>query len=326
MNEEHKIEMDELISLYLDGEATQRQETELKRLMQHDSLVQDRVKALKHQQQTLNALPVETAPENLLDDIRCEMERKSILNGVSDNSKISAATTHLFARRLMASAAMLLLPLGLLAVVVFQIFKQPVDGPLDYDRSNTTISQTKPVPSSDALPALSSELPFNGVLVLKTDQYMPVSTTIKEAIDKQGLLAQAFPERAANVTRFYIKASPKKVAELLDSLTPVRAQCRTVTLQIPGPGTNDEAIEISEPQAKQITTLVFEDSPQMFDRLASRYAAANQKNDSAFAKNDDDSQLDESGYPSLSIPTLAGDYDQQNKTVQLTIHVERVIE
>ncbi len=326
MNEEHKIDADELISLYLDGQATQRQKTELKRLMVHDAALLDRFKALKRQTAVLNALPVETAPAGLLDEIRSEMERKMILNNFADNTKISAATTHLFARRLMASAAMVLLPLGLLALVVFQIVKRPSGGLVDYEPIGGFAAQGDPSAGTDtASVGLVDELPFNGVLVLKTDEYSSVNTTVKQAIDKQGLMAQAFPERTVNVTRFYITAPPKKVAGLMDSLAAVRSQCRGVALQVPGP--EDGAMtEIVDPQAKQIAALLFEDSPQLYRRLATRYAEANQKGDSVFAKNEGDPELDETGYPAPSIPTLAGNYDVQDRTVQLTIQVERITE
>ncbi|MBC8379616.1 MAG: hypothetical protein H8E62_10620 [Planctomycetes bacterium] len=327
MSEEHKIDADELISLYLDGQATQRQKTELKRLMVHDAALLDRLKAMKRQTAVLNALPVETAPAGLLDEIRSEMERKMILDNFADNTKISAATTHLFARRLLTSAAMLLLPLGLLALVVFQIVKRPSAGLVDYQPIDSFVTQVEPLASPElASIGFFSELPFNGVLVLKTDNYSSVNTMVKQAIDQLGLLAQAFPERTVTVTRFHITAPPKQVADLMNSLAAVRPQCQAVALQIPGPEVG-AMTEIVDPQAKQIAALLFEDSPQLYERLATRYAAANQKADSVFAKNDEGApELDETGYPTPSIPTLAGNYDLQNKTVQLTIQVERVMD
>lgn len=322
MNENQKIETDELVSLYLDGEASVRQQTELKRLMQHDPSIQERMDALRRQQQMLNALPVETAPTSLLEDIRSAMERNLILEDVSSQSQTTIlATSHLFVRRLMTAAAMFLLPLGLLALVVFQIMKPPAAGPSDYVPIQDIIAnaETAANPSADQT-GIFGELPFKGTLVFQTDQYMTVSGLVKETIEKQGLLEQTFPDRTADVTRFQITASPKQVAELVDSLVAIRPQCEKVTLQVLSDNPANEMIEIPEVQTKQLKMLVYEDSPDMFTRLASRYASANQKVKFLL---DEKPELEADGYPELSIPTLAGNYDPMNRTVQLTIQIER---
>ena len=80
--------------------------------------------------QLLNALPVETAPDSLHEDIRSAIERKLILNGTAEPSPSLITTSHFFIRRLTAAAAMILLPLGVLGVVVFQIMKPPSGGPV----------------------------------------------------------------------------------------------------------------------------------------------------------------------------------------------------
>jgi len=69
--------------------------------------------------------------------------------------------------------------------------------------------------------------------------------------------------------------------------------------------------------------LVYEDSPDLLNRLASRYASANQKDSTAFAKSQEQPPLEADGYPQPSIPTLAGNYDSLNQTVRLIIHIER---
>lgn len=321
MNENQKIETDELISLYLDGEASERQRTELKRLMQHDPSIGERMNMLRRQQQILNALPVETAPASLLDDIRSEMERKMILDDFSAQSQSVLATSHLALCRLLATAAMILLPLGLLGLVVFQIIRPPAVAPSDYTPIQDMMAEAQPGGNlSPAQTGVFKTLPFKGVLVLRTDQYMGVSGSVREAIEKQGLLGQAFPDRTADVACFQITASPQKVAGLVDSLASLRDQCQSVTLQILNDNSTDGAIEIPDIQTKQLRMLVYEDSPEMFTRLATRYASANQKTNTLF---DDDPRLNAEGYPEPSIPTLAGSYDTMNQTVQLTIQVER---
>ena len=322
MNEEHKIETDELISLYLDGEASVRQQTELKRLMQHDSSIVERMEILRRQQQILNTLPVETAPDSLHDEIRSAIERKLILNDVSEPSQSVLATGHLFVRRLATAAAMILLPLGILGLVVFQIMKPPSVEPVEYISTNRMITETDTIVNpSLASTETSTPLPFEGVLVLKTDQYMTVSGAIEKAILDQGLLSRTFPERMADMMSFDMTASPKAVAMLFESLTEVRPQCEEVILQIAG-GSNQSVTEILDPQTKQFKMLVYEDGPEMLQRLATRYASANKKSDTLYAENTEQSEFGGDGYPQPSIPELASK-DSANKTVRLTIQIKR---
>jgi len=318
MNDKYQnIEIDELIRLMIDGQATERQQTELKRLMQHDPSIAERIHDLRKQQRLLNALPVETAPVSLADDVRAAMERKLILAESTEQSQNVLATGHLYARRLMAIAAMFLLPIGLLALVVFQIVRPATEQPPEYfanpggsvDTSRVRLLPDDPTPAVDALP-------FKGTLVLQTDDLMAVSGAVREAIEKQNLLTNAFPDRTVDVSRFEITASPRQVADLVDALSGIRPQCSQVTLHVNGDA-SDETIEIVNIENEQLKILVYEDNRAMFDRLAARYAAANRRTDPLFEA------TNPGGYPDLPIPTLTGNYDTAERSVLLTIQVER---
>ncbi len=325
MSEKPKINIDELMTLYLDGEATERQRTELKRMILHDPSIGETLKALQRQQRAIRALPVESAPETMIDDIRAELERKLILGDSGQTDETVVGKSHLLARRALTAAAMLLIPLGLLFVVVWEIMKPPQDGDM-YISTDRRIAQTNPSetasPPAAASTGLQQELPFNGTLIFKTDEYMTVSRQLDNAIRAKELIAQTHKSGAADVTSFQIKASPKKIAGLLDTLTTVRPRCKEVVLKING--ADDTTITINDPQDRQLKMLVYEDNLDMLNRLAVRYASANLKGDTAVAKADDEQTMSDDGYPEMSVPTLAGSYDQmQNATIELTIYIER---
>lgn len=324
MNDKYQnIEIDELISLYLDEQATERQQTELKRLMQHDLSITKRLEELQRQKQLLNALPIEAAPASLADDVRGAMERKLILAEPSGQSQSVLATGHLYARRLMAIAAMFLLPIGLLALVVFQIMKPPVESPPEYVVNSDILEETPevilPTGEGAGIVGTDDELPFKGTLVLQTGEFMAVDKAVRDAIEKQDLLANVFPGRTADVSRFEMTASPKQVADLVDALAGIRPQCTAVKLEVQSRST-DEVIEIENVDNEQLKILVYEDNPGMFDRLAECYADANADIDPLFE------EVQPDGYPEPSIPTLAGNYETDDRTVQLTIQVERAAE
>lgn len=325
MSEKPKINIDELITLYLDGEATERQRTELKRMILHNPSIGDKLKSLQRQQRAMGALPVESAPESLIDDIRAELERKLILGDFAQTDETVAGKSHLLARRALTTAAMLLIPMGLLFVVVWQIMKPPQEGGM-YVSTSERIAQADPGETSLTPTAQPDEtrktLPFNGVLVLKTDEYMTVSRQMDKAIQAKGLIAQTLKSGTADVTRFQITASPKKIAGLLDVLAAVRPRCKEVVLKVTG--AENTNITIDNPQDRQLKMLVYEDNIEMLNHLAARYASANLKDDSAVARGDDEPAAGTDGYPGMSMPQLAGSYDQmQNTTIELTIYIER---
>ncbi|MHC4772198.1 MAG: hypothetical protein ACYS8S_01200 [Planctomycetota bacterium] len=74
MNENHKNEIEELLSDLVDEQAGDRQKTEFKRLVAHDPGLIDQLAAMQRQRDILNALPVESAPDSLADDITASSE------------------------------------------------------------------------------------------------------------------------------------------------------------------------------------------------------------------------------------------------------------
>lgn len=316
--EKHKIDVDELMTLYLDGEASQRQQTELKRMMLNDPSIADQLKTLQQQQQLLCVLPVEAAPETLIDDVRAGLERKLILGDTGENAP-AVSTGRWAMRKWMAAAAMILVPVGLLSMVVWQIVKPPAGE--DYIPTDQRLVQATPKTPETSPPAVEMplELPFDGVLVMRTDEYMTVCDGVNKAIEAKGLLGSQAPSRTADMTRFTISASPRKVADLIDALGEMQLRCDTVLLEVVRAG--GDVVRIIDPQSRQVKTLLYEDNVEMLDRLARRYAAANLKADTVLAKKDEEST--DEGYPGGSMPSLAGAYDQPEAMITLTIHVER---
>lgn len=322
-SEKPKIDVDELMSLYIDGEASQRQQTELKRMMLNDPSIAHNLNDLQRQRKLLAAMPIESAPETLIDGVMGELERKLIL-GSAEESTQAARTGRIAMSRWSAAAAMVLVPVGLLSIVVWNIVKPADRGGIEYVPTNERVAAVPAVPAPTAELPVVTELPFNGTLVLRTDEFMKVSDGVWKAIEKTGLVSEMMSKtkRTADVTSFSITAAPKKIAELMDALADARSKCKTATLEVAQAG--GQIVRITEPKIRQIKTLLFEDNIDMLSRLAGRYAEANLKPDTLLAKSDEETPtLSEDGYPTASVPVLAGTYDQPDAKIQLTIHVER---
>ena len=330
MNENHRIEIEELLSDLVDDQATDRQETEFKRLAKHDPALFDQLEAMRRQKQLLSALPIESPPASLTEEIRSALERKLILGDFSRDKQTIAGTSHLYMRRILTTAAMLLLPLGLLSFVVYEIMKPASVGPAVYVSIDETLAQEDQDNLVAAMPAFDGELPFNGILTFRTNRQIAVSSYVEKMVFDQGLINFTIPNRTTDAATYQITAPPEKIAMLVDSLGNAWSHCQAVTLSIADSSGND-AIEIQQVQAEQIAVLAVEDNRKMLDHLASQYARANKGKDTQFAKEEasepQDIGLD--SYPRLAMPILTGNddsvpmtIDPLQPTVQLQIHIK----
>lgn len=330
MNEKHKTETEELLNDLLEDQATERQETEFKRLAEHDPTIIRQFEAMGRQKQLLNALPIEPAPDSLAEEIRSALERKLILGDFSGDEQTIVGASHLYMRRILTTAAMLLLPIGLLSFVVYEIMKSPSVGPAAYVTTSDTLAREDSDNLAVRTPPLDGKLPFNGVLTFKTDRPTAVSNYVEKMVFDLGLINYTIPHRTADTATYQITVPPEKMATLVESLEKVWFRCRAVTLSI-ADSSNSDTIQIPQVQKEQITELVAEDNWKTLNHLASQYARTNTGKDSQYAKAEplepQDIGLDE--YPRLAMPILTGNesstpetFDLSQPTVRLRIQVE----
>ncbi|MCD6174493.1 MAG: hypothetical protein J7K65_01825 [Planctomycetes bacterium] len=334
MNENHKIEIEELLNDLADDQATDRQETEFKRLAKHDPALVDQLEAMRRQKELLNALPIESAPASLAEEVRSALERKLILGDVAESERTLAGASHLLLRRILTIAAMLLLPLGLLSFVVYEILKPALVGSAVYVSTNETLAQEGQENLAAVTPVPDRDLPFDGILTFKTDRQVAVSSYVEKMVFDQGLINFTVPSRMADVMTYQITAPPEKITTLIVSLGKVWSHCRAVTLSI-ADSSGGNVIEIPYVQTEQIAVLAAEDNREMLNHLAGQYARANERKDTLFAKEEAtgprDIGLD--GYPRLAMPILTGNndstpraIDSSQPTVRLRIHIKQSAE
>jgi hypothetical protein len=330
MNENPKLEIDELLNDLVDDQANDRQKTEFKRLLQHEPALADQLASLRQQKQLLNALPVEAAPAALAEDVLADVENKGILKNRPGTAPTLVGVGHLFLRRVLTVAAMLLLPLGLLAIIVFEIIKPP-SNPGDYVSISQTLAPNDAETSETTSDAIPQTFPFDGILVFTTNQQMTVSNFVEKQIFDQGLIHYTLPNRAADSTTYQVTAPPEKIVLLIDSLRTLWPRCRQVTLSVLDNAQNP-AIDIPAVQPEQIKILAQEDNGELLGRLAGRYALANQKKEDMFAANPSNppSGFTDQGYPPLNVPIMTGRYEPNQPAVapaqpsiKLRIHIAR---
>ena len=111
MSHMNKSDMEDLISGYIDGELSQRQVTEVKRLIRHDEGFAEEYRRLERQKELLGALGVEHAPAEMLEEIKRHLAKRHSAAHYGAIADESAG-----ARHLLLSAALRRRPCSCLSV------------------------------------------------------------------------------------------------------------------------------------------------------------------------------------------------------------------
>jgi len=268
-----QIELDELLNGYVDGELSDRQTTEVRRMMLHDRKIAARVEELMRQRQLLASLPAEAAPAGLVDSIRGVMERRSLLIAASSSSHRTAGLMHLFARKLVAAAAMLALLGGLAFLVYTVIIPNDTVGPSGITAlvsEGSLPGRSAPVDDSPVVPkTVSIEL------LLKTVSPSGLNSVIAKTIDADGLWDCATVDRQLSKTTYSISCSKENIGGVLDELSAVWDKIAEKRLVVEATG--EDAITVEAVTPKQVAAVI--DLPDIPSRVASarQFAEANNR-------------------------------------------------
>lgn len=288
MNEQEREKPEDLIGGFLDGELSQRQRTELKRMAQHDPCLKRELHSLYRQKEVLSALPVEKAPEGLAAEVRSRLERRMILDAEPASEIRPIGHAHLLIRRIAAVAAMLFIPLGILAIIVFQIMKPADDvlpsgvpvAEMDSTGELARLERSLPVGLPETAAAISL-----GRLTLSTDQPIEVNDAIKKAVLDNQLLSGANSERTESGAIYRIQCSQQQMLSFHEDLAGIWPKCSRQQLAV----SIDDSAEppkavIDGIRPDQMKTLIAESNPVRLRMIASYLERQNKPDASAYLR------------------------------------------
>lgn len=199
MTEINSEKLDEMLSCYIDGELSERQQTEIKRLIEHDSEVAEKVARLEAQKTILNEMPIEQAPAELLGQINDSLERSDILGDYAPDTLESKGARQLLIKRTAAAAIILILFGSLVGLVVNIMLPSAPDdlGIASVEPKNT--STTTPFSTTpfvrDTVPALPEKGVFAASLDLATRDPIQMNSLLRKALHNNNLLGCAEPPK-----------------------------------------------------------------------------------------------------------------------------------
>ena len=235
--------IEDLLSRYVDGELSERERTELKRMAVNDEKFAERIVRAKKQKELLNNIPVESAPAGISDAVRLSLERKFLLNGMPESTNETAGARYLFSRRLMTAAIIFVLCGGLLYMVM-QVFMKPAGlsgPPISTSRPASITAPEKKLPAetSPTTPVAQAHV-FSASLDLTSKDAISMNAFISKAIFSEGLLNETFKNSNDGVTSYYVTTDITKLRALLNGLASGWNQCEQAKLTAYGilPGTD----------------------------------------------------------------------------------------
>ncbi len=190
------LNIDELLSGYIDGQLSPRHETEVKRLITHDKDIAERLGQMQKIKELLKSLPSAEAPPQMLDEIKARLERRTLLETEPEHFDRRKGVRQLMMRKVLSAAAMITL-LAILGGVIYNI----TDPPDTSDISPKQIATKEPaqpkgrlkvIDQSPVIATAAVEKPItvplevatalNAVLELKASNQAAVNAFVKRAI------------------------------------------------------------------------------------------------------------------------------------------------
>jgi hypothetical protein len=277
------MDIDELLNGFIDGELTERQHTEVQRLIAHDAGVAQRLRELQSCKILVSSLPCAEAPAGMVGQIKASLERSAPI--VQPPIRIEeVGARHLFARKVAAAAAMIGL-VAVLAGVIYTIVapESGTERPVAVEGWEQPAKKVKRVRRRPAIVAVTekpiirfsmAEMEFSGSLELKTRELVTVEAAINRVIEDNQLLEDVTPEEQDNKRVYALNCSREALDLLLADLGNIWKRFDTATLSVETDRLGEQIV-VDAVAAEQVAEIVKRESLEGRIELARDFAVLN---------------------------------------------------
>ena len=218
-DENRHYDIDEMLNAYLDGELSERQQTEVQRLIAHDSVIAEKFVQLQRQAELIKTLPSEKAPADVLYKTRQSLEKRALLGTDAHSVAERAGEKELYMRKMISAAAMIAL-VAALFIVVYTILSptKPPAEPVAGEFPTPTIEKVTPKEIAPETPVpVVSFMPFYARLEISTGQPGAVNSVVTKALETNSF-ATSSPQRLVDRTIYYTRCSKESLPIFLAEL------------------------------------------------------------------------------------------------------------
>lgn len=212
----NNYELDQLLNDYIDEKLTLREQNEVKRLVDNDSRVAQRLNELQKCKLLLESLPVEKAPAGILNNVMAQLTAP-----VQDEPEVVYrpkrqlfGIVQLFLRKSLAAAALLLLVCGLV-VMIYYIVSPPPQKPNIAGNPKTGIENPIVTNWQETHPVTTPV--FAARLELKAKTQGAPAAVVKFLEDNFASAVSALPGQSQKPA-YVVNCTGEKIASLSDGL------------------------------------------------------------------------------------------------------------
>jgi hypothetical protein len=270
--------LDDLLNAYMDAQLDQRKQTEVKRLLQHDPQIAERLAELEKLCSLVAALPVTEAPNTIVEDVKAKLERRTLLGSDSKDFDEHEGAKHLLLMRAVSAAAIIALAVVLAGVVYTIVGPEPTGE--NYVVSQNWIKEEIPMPESvktvrekvaSQAPTLK---PFRGKLELKTAMFNGVDAFVKRSLVDSGIMLIELPVSETYKGFYNIRCSRTTASLFVADLASIWNKFESATLYVETPQPDADVI-VENIAAHQVDDIIAERNFEKAVTLAKNTAVLN---------------------------------------------------
>ncbi len=290
--------IDELLNSFLDGEATERERTEVERLIAHDPEIAKRMGELEKCRMLVSSLPYAEAPAKIVEEVKASVGNMPVRTLEAEAFEQREGARHLLIRQVVSVAAMVAL-VAVLGVVIYTILgpESFSERPMAADDLKLPAKEIEIEPEGIAAQRLvakayspSRSAPaergkpteeierflkgFNGRLELKTRTLIAADASVNRAIEDSGLARYVVSRRDGGQRVYTVVGSREAVNLLLSDLANIWERFDSTRLLVET-GQADEGVVVDNVKTEQIAEIIKQDSPEGRIRVAKDIAAFN---------------------------------------------------
>jgi len=278
--------IDELLNSFLDGEATERERTEVERLIAHDPEIAKRMGELEKCRMLVSSLPYAEAPAKIVEEVKASVGNMPVRDLEAEAFEQREGARHLLIRQVVSVAAMVAL-VAVLGVVIYTILgpESFSERPMAADDLKLPAKKIEVEPEGAAQRLMAkAEKPteglerflkgFSGRLELKTRTLIAADASVNRAIEDSGLARYVVSRRDGGQRVYTVVGSREAVNLLLSDLANIWERFDSTRLLVET-GQADEGVVVDNVKTEQIAEIIKQDSPEGRIRVAKDIAAFN---------------------------------------------------
>ncbi len=277
MNEYDPI--DELLNGYLDETLSERQQTELQRLIDNDPEIAERLRRMQRTCELLSAVPDADPPATLKVDVIAALERQSLLGEDTETIEDIRGGRHLKFRKLATAAAMIALLAALTGVVYRIIGPQSYQQPSIVANWNNVPEQPAQTPVAVATDTPRTPEILNLTLDLQTQNLETVSAFVARSIRENQLLQSSTLAETDTQKTYLLRGSRPAAIQFINDLETIWARLDKTSLKLDAFG-QDQPLILEAIRPEQCRRIMDQDSISQSAQIARTFSTLNTVADS----------------------------------------------